>query len=285
MTTRKIKKYISICLVILIIGSCTPMYHYFPSFSSVPDFRSNNELQINGTFGDLSKSINLRDPLSGPFCFDLQMGYSITNNIFVNLQSQYNTQIKPTPIRFFESNINANTVEDHILYKTNGINLGWLKWHNNFLWGIKTGINLGKIELDFINKNEPSSEVIDFYAKYYNFSLAPFGVYEVDYCQIAFQINLVRANYSNIDNRLNLLDDKSNYNPFVPINKPFNGYYVEPSITIKAGSKNAKIVFQEIKSFNLGNKNLYNMKFNSYIGFELKFDINKIANFIQSKKK
>jgi hypothetical protein len=278
------KNTIIILLYMSLISSCIPLYHYFPSYSSIPDFQSKNELQIDGTIGDISRSLNLRNPENGPFCFDFQIAYSLTNNIFIGYQAIYDRQIKSSPIQFLQSNINSNTIEDRISYKTNGVHAGWLNRSTKFIWGFKTGINTGQINLNYIDKNEPATDRVDFHADYNAISLAPFGAYEANYCQVAIQMNIVKSNYSSVDNKLLLLTDNKNFEPFVSINKPFNQYLFEPSVTLKAGSKNAKIVIQEILSYNIGNEKINNMRSIFFIGFEFKLDINKIVNFIKLKK-
>jgi hypothetical protein len=256
------------------------MYHYFPDYKPVPSFHNKNELQLNGSFGDIQQIAspsNVTDIGSSPFLYDLQMNYSVTKNLFMGLQFVYDLQ----DISYFD-------IRNQISISKKGIDLGYFKWSNNFLIGIKSGIQIGKLELKYYDKNSTMPNNLFFYSDNLKYSICPFLGYETEYSQIALQLDCSELKYYNINNQLTKIlseNDFQYFKPFQTIKNPFINYFIEPSITLKSGFKNAKIVFQEIKFINFGNKSLNYMKFTSYVGFEFNFDINKMFDYFNVNNK
>jgi hypothetical protein len=248
------------------------MYHYFPTYKSVPFFHKKNELQLNAAYGGVQTLATFQpydwDKL--PYCFDFQMNYSLTNHLYVDFQSVYDVHKIPN----FD-------VINQISYSYLGLDFGYYKWYGHFLAGLKSGLKSGKVELKYYDNTKLLNHEF-FYADNQIYSICPFLGYETEYSQIAIQINCLKSNYYNIDNKLTQIPtyyyDYNYFTLFKQISKPFDEYFIEPAITLKGGSKNAKVVFQAIRSFNFGNTRLNFMKFNLFVGLEFKFDIDIIVN-------
>jgi len=276
------KKIIYLAISLTFLNSCRGLYHYFPSYQSVPIFHKKNDLQIDCSAGNVQEiagtSIygSLTSKVIRPWCFDTHVSYSLTDYLYLNFLTSYDYNYY-----YSESETLNPKFYYKVSYLTSGLGIGYYKWFSNCITGIATNVSFGKTEL-FDNYDIYSSyptkanlPVKSFNANNLIFAISPFLGYEYEFSQVALQLNCSNFQYSNIRNRLGGID--SNDNNFLdllkPINESFQEWFVEPSITFKTGTKQAKFVFQETRSYHFGKTNLNYMSNNSYIGIELNFDI------------
>ena len=268
----KLFLFIPVILILLLINACNPIYHYFPSYQSIPNYREKNELQIDGALGNIYNIEFLNVGYETPFCLNSNIGYSISNRFFINTNISYNI------LGYGKNNYQISNLNY-------GFGLGYFNWYKGFNYGTKAGVSYGTMDIDF---KDPNLGKKSFNANNFILSFCPFIAYKYNMILLSFQLNCSNYQYQDINNEfpgINFGGDLANFQKFQQIRNPFSVWFIEPSLSIKGGYKHLKIVIQKILSYHVGNTDLNYMKENFYLGLEFNFKLEEIFHRKPTKNK